>query len=613
MRKSFVLTITCLVAAGTAAHAALTFFDPQEIDTSVGGGSGPQCVAVADVDGDGIGDLVDMPYWFRGDGSGTFVTARNTIPLPRVAPYIDVLDFDLDGDADVFLSATNGLARDYVGVALVRNDGAGAFTPVEIPVYGTDVNTHGDGGGCTFDLGRDGDLDFASLLVLDGQPTYGATVIELIENDGAGGFTRTTRIAMGQLRGRPRTADMNGDGWDDLVLDGGQTLRVCLQRQDGSFDVLAPVSYLGSVAERKAVFADFDGDVDVFTGDVVLRNDGSGVLAPHPALAPDVRATPVLTGAFAAGDLDNDGDIDVVGGDESGHVAIAWNEDGVLVRDAAEPFVLDGLGVRAIALHDVDGNGRLDFVVGSGSPTLVTVVRQSGMPPPAATAVTPGVIDHAGVHVLSVAGARIEEDATFDLGPGILVQDVVVGPGQEATARVEVAAGIGGGVRTLAVTNPDRQRTTIAIELRSIDVTLRSGRLRASPAPARDVLRLVGRVPSNDLSEFGGFAGVEQGLRLTIGDGDGAFELKIDPQDPRWTSRAAGRKLVFRTLPDEFPRVKLVVRTRRSSFALSVSHYDQPAATPGPLEVRYDAATDRGAATAEWVGRPGSRTLRLRR
>lgn len=91
---------------------------------------GPQAVnhvEIADLNGDGLGDIIPISYegrteiWFQNDGNQGFV--KKKLPLfSRKVTAIKVADFDKDGDTDIIL------ASDYSKmIKLFTNDGKGNF------------------------------------------------------------------------------------------------------------------------------------------------------------------------------------------------------------------------------------------------------------------------------------------------------------------------------------------------------------------------------------------------------------------------------------------------------------------------------------------------------
>ncbi len=199
------------------------------------------------------------------------------------------------------------------------------------------------------DLDHDGDLDLVTGSSSD-------MFLRVYANDGTGTFSlRATVPGVGE----PFLADLDGDGAIDIASD-----HVFLNA--GGFGFTDGVE----LGEVHAVFdADADGDFDIFQVQdkqqwALLQNDGKGTFAP-------VLMDQAYVFDAKAGDLDNDGDLDLV--------LIALVEGSgtpdvyrgaVLLNDGSGHFVeidsgLEVDATRALALGDVDGDGDLDVFMGS--------------------------------------------------------------------------------------------------------------------------------------------------------------------------------------------------------------------------------------------------------
>jgi len=219
----------------------------------------------------------------------------------------------------------------------------------------------------------DGDGDPDVLIVRAGQAA--AYRNEL------GAFARAAdraRIPDRLPQGRYRFADLDNDGWLDLVGAGPGGLRYLRNRGDGSFQDRTGAARLEGAGEARdvvAVDADHDGDLDLLVvgpgGTRLYRNHLDGTVSDQaPAMG---LAQPAVHGRDVAfGDLDGDARIDLLLATEGNGVVWYRNAgEGRYVRrdDGGLPA---GTTVSTVAVADYDNDGWLDVLAGrrAGEPLL---------------------------------------------------------------------------------------------------------------------------------------------------------------------------------------------------------------------------------------------------
>ena len=128
--------------------------------------AGPSAVSVADLDGDGDGDVLftsrydQTVEWQENLGNGTFSEPR-PIGTGSWALSVHAADLDGDGDADVLVTLMGGADRDR-GLAWHENLGAGRFSQRRMIERGP--GRHLDTTVQTADMDGDGDFDVLSVL-----------------------------------------------------------------------------------------------------------------------------------------------------------------------------------------------------------------------------------------------------------------------------------------------------------------------------------------------------------------------------------------------------------------------------------------------------------------
>lgn len=361
---------------------------------------GGSCVADFDGDGDpdvfilGGGKYPDQLY--QNDGAGGFTDIATSAGVDRVhgGAGCSTADYDGDGDIDMFVTSFGnpGKGPQFGEHMLYRNNGDGTFTDVAGEA-GLDVTSFfqpNGYGSCWGDYDLDGDLD---LCVAGWDPADMCN--RLFRNEGDGTFADVTIEATGsglmEMYGfQPAFADMDGDGWPDLLVAGDiQTSRYLANNGDGTFFNATPFNGTGIDDNGMGqAILDFDGDglFDWYvssihlefpyiptvpgTGNMLYRNLGNHMYEEVSV------PTGVNDGGWGWGaigvDLDQDGRIDLV--EVNGWPAVSfWQDEPAKVYQnmGSKGFVDVGVSCgidstrygRGLIAFDAEGDGDMDLLI----------------------------------------------------------------------------------------------------------------------------------------------------------------------------------------------------------------------------------------------------------
>ena len=244
-------------------------------------GGTPKSLSQADLDGDGVSDLIlagraVAVRWSAADPEATSEGITLISPTRSGASTVDAAagDLDGDGDLDIFVAwtAPNAEDREQMAASVLRNEGGRVFTelPLALP-----VETWGPGFDVSLrDLDPDGHLD--AYLCQDMGAAFAPNV--LLRGDGALGFLPVNGNGL-DLR-----LSCMGATWGDVDADGAlelfiaESLRPVLlqQGEGGDWVEIGPASGLGAafppgVMAWGSALLDFDNDgqmeLAVGTGD----------------------------------------------------------------------------------------------------------------------------------------------------------------------------------------------------------------------------------------------------------------------------------------------------------------------------------------------------------
>ena len=338
-------------------------FAPQQRFTV---GADPVSVAVADLNHDGIPDLVtanqnsaDVSV-LVGHGNGTFAPQQR-FTVGAGPASVAVADLNHDGIPDLVTAN-----QKFADVSVLVGRGDGTFAPQQRFAVGVDVVPNFV---AVADLNRDGIPD----LVTANQNSADVTVL-LGRGDGTFAAAQRFTIGVGVVPNFVAVADVNHDGIPDLVTTnaGSNEVSVLVGRGDGTFAAAQRFTVGAGPASVAVADVNHDGIPDLVTANgssndvAVLLGRGDGTFAAAQRFVVGVGERPV---SVAVADVNHDGipDLMTANGSSSDVAVLLGRGDGTFV--AVQRFVV-GVGERpvSVAVADVNHDGIPDLVTANTGP-----------------------------------------------------------------------------------------------------------------------------------------------------------------------------------------------------------------------------------------------------
>ncbi|MDQ2856847.1 MAG: CRTAC1 family protein [Acidobacteriota bacterium] len=362
-------------------------------------------VATGDYNNDGFEDLyvtcLGPNHLFKNNGNGTFtdVTLKAEVGDPRWSTGAAFLDYDNDGKLDLFVSnyvdfdfnhlPEFGVGRtcQFKGVpvqcgprglpgagdSLYHNNGDGTFSDVSKKAGVSDPNGYYGLGVICSDFDADGYVDI--FVANDSTPNF------LYHNNGDGTFKEIAFISgvavneSGSEQGSMGVTlgDYDHDGKLDLFITNFDDEYNILYRNEGH-NSFTDVSFGSKVAQASLTyvgwgtkFFDYDNDgwADLFVAnghvypqrghyrqrELLHHNNKDGTFSEVASQTGSALMEERVGRGVAFGDIDNDGDVDIVVNDLDGSPQLLRNDCGntnnsVLIKMVGVKSNRDGIGAR---------------------------------------------------------------------------------------------------------------------------------------------------------------------------------------------------------------------------------------------------------------------------
>ncbi|MGQ0501926.1 MAG: FG-GAP-like repeat-containing protein [Panacagrimonas sp.] len=367
-------------------------------------GTGPNAIAIGDLNGDGRPDLAVANRGIEGGSGGSVSVLLNTAAPGAAINYAapanlsagssprSVAVGDVNGDGRPDLAVAN---QDSNNVSVLLNSTLPGET---LPSYAAAVNFATGAVPVSVALSDVNDDGRPDLAVAN---NAGANVSVLLNTTAPGAvsprYATAANFAAGTGPFSVAVGDVNGDGRPDLALANSVSDNVSVLLNTtivgvASANYAAAASFGASVGPRSIAVADFNGDGRPDLALANYRSASVSVLlntaAPGAANPSYAAAANIPTGAgpqsVAVGDVNGDGRPDLtVANLDASYVSVLLNTtaagDGAPTYAAAVNLTA-GNRTSSVAVGDVNGDGRPDLAVANANSNNVSVLLNTAGP-----------------------------------------------------------------------------------------------------------------------------------------------------------------------------------------------------------------------------------------
>jgi FG-GAP-like repeat len=327
----------------------------------------------ADVDRDGMLDVVSGGYWYRNAGGDIGASPWRQGRLPEGMHAIATLDVDGDDHADLVAQRDDG--GNSLGIYWLEQVGASNESWTTSEIGTVPRASHGLGAqGVAIAALRPGDRPGVWVSSGGGIYSFG-----LPPDPRPGALWPGALVSKRPSDEGFAVVDVDGDGLRDVVATTGDTKHVEWYRAP-DWGVVSIAEFTSAVYPDRVGAADLNGDgrIDVIVTEENGVASGADTIWWEQPASPDGRWTPhklvtqATTNSMDVVDMDDDGDVDIVLAEHRGAKRLeTWHNNGTGRFD--QEIVSRGrenhLGGKAV---DLDGDNDLDLVgIGYDNPAIV--------------------------------------------------------------------------------------------------------------------------------------------------------------------------------------------------------------------------------------------------